>query len=77
MNEMITTCPDQYLNSQTKVTRAVEYNDNVFWIMSSSAHIGSNTTIYNVNDTSLIVEVWTFLEYTIRKDNIHKYNGGM
>ena len=45
--------------------------------MSSSAHNGSNTTIENLNDKSLLGEVWTFLEYTKRKAIIHGYSGGI
>ena len=71
VNEMITTCPEQYLNSHLKVTRTVVYNENVFLIISYIDHSGSNTTIENVNDNSLIGELWNFLEYNIRKDNMN------
>ena len=39
VNEMITTCPDQYLNSHMKVTRTVVYNATFF----GSCH--SSTTV--------------------------------
>ena len=52
MHEMITTCMEKYLNVHMKVTRTVVYNETLFWIMPSSAHSGSNTTIDNGNDTS-------------------------
>ena len=62
MNEIITTCLEQYMNAQTNVTRKVEYNETISWIMSSSAHSESNTTIDNVNDASFLEEGWTLLE---------------
>ena len=65
------------MNAQTNVTRKVEYNETISWIMSSSAHSESNTTIENGNDTSLLGEVWTLLEYTMRKSNIHGYSDGI
>ena len=54
VNEMITTCPEQYLNAHLKVTRKVVYDINFFWIISSSAHSGYKTTIENGTDTSLL-----------------------
>ena len=65
------------MNAYMKVIRTVVYNKTLFWFVSSSAHCGSNTAIDNGNDTSFLGEVWTFLEYTIRKANIHDYSDGI
>ena len=77
MHEMITTCPEQYMNVHMKVTRTVVYNETLFLIMPSSAHSGSNTKTENGNDTSFLGEGWTFLKYTTRNTNMCGYSDGI
>ena len=54
VNDMITSCMERYINAHMKVTSAVVYNKNLFWIASVRDHSGTNTTICNGADTSLI-----------------------
>ena len=69
--ELIAAHVFRYLNSHLEVTRKVVYNDSFLKIMSDRSHSGSKTTIDNVYYTSFLGEDWTFLEYTMRKANVH------
>ena len=61
VNKLITTLAVFYLNAKLKFNRTVVYNNNVFRIISDIAHSGSNTTINNGYDTSLLGEGWNLL----------------
>ena len=57
VNELIATHLTCCLNEYLDITRAVVYNNNVFWIMEFRSHSVSNTKIANGVYTIFIGEV--------------------